>query len=161
MIYEAEIIDQSGTIYMNQNIFKPEKKIEFIKQLDFENRVRIYPTRAQIKTPNKLFIEIKENMPTEVSFNEKGIPIIKVEKAIPVSFYLSAFSKNDLIINDSIFDSNKIFKARIQSQNSKKKFDLNINYTIQLIDGIKLLKDTTITKNFDVLKTEQLPKSIS
>jgi len=157
LIYEAEIIDQSGTIYMNQNIFKPEKKIEFIKQLDFENRVRIYPTRVQLKIPEKLSVKI-ENFPTKVSFNEaSGIPIIQVDKSTSTEpYFVSFISKKDLVSNDSIFDSNKIFKARVQSQNSKKKFDLNINYTIQLIDGIKLLKDTTITKNFDILKTEEL-----
>lgn len=157
LIYENEIIDQSGTIYMTQNIFKPEKKIKFIKQLDFENRVRIYPTHAQIKIPNELFVKIKQGMPTaEVSFNEKGIPIAKAGEAITNTFYISVVSKNNLITDDSIFESNKIFKARIQSQNSKKKFDLNINYTLEIVDGIKLLSETKISKNFDILKTESL-----
>jgi hypothetical protein len=165
LIYEAEIIDQSGTIYMNQNIFKPEKKVEFIKQLDFENRVRIYPTRAQITVPEELVLyhevtkeqklppklpkQAKKSKNAETKNKLVGNKTVVIEK-------VPAFSKEELVSNDSIFDSNKIFKARIQSQNSKKKFDLNINYTIQLIDGIKLLKDTTITKNFDILKTEEL-----
>lgn len=265
LIYEVQIVDQSGTIYMNQNIFKPEKKIEFIKQLNFEDRVRIYPTRAQIKTPDiisvvgKYFIDsifainsyesevfqkvyqnnafgqnvqqflqdksvdfgsmkniftnlvVNANVGVEYKFVDDGtnfshtwetkplgIDFINsrnnsidneikklqndlkqlqsqeqdtFEEQVSISEQIQNLQALQIFISklkflpvpvqiifdkDSIFENNKIFKARIQSQNSKKKFDVNINYTIEIINGIKLLKDTTITKNFDILKTEGL-----
>lgn len=265
LIYEVQIVDQSGTIYMNQNIFKPEKKIEFIKQLNFEDRVRIYPTRAQIKTPDiisvvgKYFIDsifainsyesevfqkvyqnnafgqnvqqflqdksvdfgsmkniftnlvVNANVGVEYKFVDDGtnfshtwetkplgIDFINsrnnsidneikklqndlkqlqsqeqdtFEEQVSISEQIQNLQALQIFISklkflpvpvqiifdkDSIFENNRIFKARIQSQNSKKKFDVNINYTIEIINGIKLLKDTTITKNFDILKTEGL-----
>jgi hypothetical protein len=154
LVYEIQIIDQSGTIYMTQNIFKPEKIIKIIRQLDFENRVRIYPTRTQIKIPEKTIMMI----PVILGKNKIIINGLEIETPIygEEKYPVSIIKQKDLILDNSIFQTNKIFKARIQSQNSKKKFDLNINYTLELIDGIKLLKDTTITKNFDILKTEEL-----
>jgi len=40
--------------------------------------------------------------------------------------------------------------------NSKKKFDLNINYNIEIVEGIKTLSESGITKNFEILQTEEI-----
>lgn len=310
LIYEIEIVDESGTIYMKQNVFKPEKIKTFKKTLPFENRTRISPTSLQIKIPDDLiqtkfdaslkiyvskqfnlgqaasfigkknnslklgnqeilvdkqskallsinnFTEIDLTMPfiyligdrilsktnslstqnivgellsilnteivkTSQIFNDTGIinspfpnftfnnffEIIKsydedfvLEVVLkngsffyrPESpnfnpgFYLkqnntfsfingedklnqetinnfidstlaeSILDKNSFTVPNSIFDSNKQFKARIQSLNSKKKFDLNINYNIEIVEGIKTLSESGITKNFEILQTEEI-----
>jgi hypothetical protein len=283
LVYEIQIIDQSGTIYMTQNVFKPERKIEFIKQIKFENRFRISPTDTQIEFPESLvpFNLVFDSLKQKQSYEEadtiisevyytftglnpqefpknllKFLPINDVVKEfgnsigqqgtqisssdlpeevqatgwknnkvilaneakkigqfiVGLTNGLNTYSKNlvslknktddaskieldttikqigkDLlelsrllslyyfinilyirqqeIINEitvatisqnSVFDDKRTFKFRVQSQNSKKKFDVNVNYKIQIDKGIKNLSQTTITKNFEILKTEQI-----
>ena len=69
---------------------------------------------------------------------------------------LLTFEIKDTLDPNSVFQQDKIFKIRIQSQNSKKKFDLNVNYNIQALDGIKTLQEAGITKKFEVLLTEEI-----
>jgi hypothetical protein len=272
LVYEIEMVDQSGTVYLTQNVFKPQLITNFIPELEFENRVRIFPTEAQINIPEKIAIGgtyildslaqqndyisnwqklIYPNDPfgaiNKVENSTDFIPLIQTinafttlitnlgmvslttpeskdlpeqlrkswevspkivifldarKKQIPyeiqkissqlqelvkkenltaeeetlfgellsqqynlyaLKFLLEVLKFKDtpllsLIIPDTIFgnNNNRVFKARIESQNSKKKFDVNINYSLQIVQGIKLLKDVTITKEFEVLKTEPI-----
>jgi len=157
LIYEIEIVDESGTIYMKQNVFKPEKIKTFKKTLPFENRTRISPTSLQIKIPDNLinvFPEIVGSVKVPLSGVGGGFidsPVFG-EKKIAVS----AVKQQDFIVSNSVFDSNKQFKARIQSLNSKKKFDLNINYNIEIVEGIKALSESGIVKEFEILQTQEI-----
>lgn len=272
LVYEVEMIDQSGTVYMVQNTFKPEPIIEFKKTLPFISKVRVTPTEAQVNIPDKIAIigtyilDSKKQYDDYISKWQKLIfpndPFgnqNKVEKStefislskIADSFttlisslgtvFLTVPDSNDLLVElrkswevspkisifvdarkqqipneiekislqikkiiedgeitvdeepklfdslsqqydlyalkffleilkfkkapplslvtpDTIFsnNNNQVFKARIESQNSKKKFDVNFEYRIQIADGINLLKDTPMNKNFEILKTEPI-----
>ena len=54
LVYETEMVDQGGTVYLKQSAFIPELKTNFISAKDFQDRVRIFPTDAQINIPDKL-----------------------------------------------------------------------------------------------------------
>lgn len=290
LVYEAEIIDQSGTIYMIQNVFKPERKVEFVKKIDFENRFRVSPTSVQIEIPEVLFpfnfvfdsLKQKDAYETNakiyklISFINSGFKqestnndgvlfsdflnilsidevakefskyistketeiqslefqpntkaygwkkkidltneikkinqfvqgninnlftynlqliaaqeqikqifletqleqlqnqIISLETQIEKDFKdLSILLSLNLFMNvlllrqasasiiippESVFKNKRTFKFRVQSQNSKKKFDVNVTYNIQVDEGVKNLSKSIITKNFEVLKTEK------
>ncbi len=158
LIYEIEIVDESGTIYMKQEVFKPEKPKVFKKALPFENRTRIAPTSLQIKIPDNLInvfplVLAGNNKPPQDKFIG-ALPPISVSKEEKIA--VSAVKQQDFIVPNSVFDSNKQFKARIQSLNSKKKFDININYNIEIIEGLKYLSESGIVKEFEVLQTQEI-----
>lgn len=54
LVYETEMVDQGGTVYLKQSAFIPELKTNFISAKDFQDRVRIFPIDAQINIPDKL-----------------------------------------------------------------------------------------------------------
>lgn len=307
LVYEVEMIDQSGTVYMVQNTFKPEPIIEFKKTLPFISKVRVTPTEAQVNIPdnlvettnnsyisiyavppdgykyswqndenyfdaasesaksldkkllvyngkyklfdfslpenqiitndiinslesndltynqlynvifqkiinnndvfvssskqtfgmllNKLFESdfgpyivfstknynflfiiqkpnININIPDEIKYRvetvfdtnpqpivlESKVPDLQKNSILKNVIDKQSFSTSDLLAPDTIFsnNNNQVFKARIESQNSKKKFDVNFEYRIQIVDGVNLLKDTPMNKNFEILKTEPI-----
>lgn len=145
LIYEIEMIDQSGTVYMTQTAFKPFTEPKFIKELNFENKVRIFPADSQINIPDNILVS-KTIEQYDINGNKIGEKIIK-----------QGFPSSELYPDDNIFNY-KTFKIRVTSKNSKKKFDVNINYTLGGSTVLKLLKDAKniTTANFEILKTESL-----
>ena len=66
------MIDQSGTVYLNENIFKPEKKVQFKKEKEFENKIKIQPSEAQINIPDILEPQY------DLVFSKTKIPTLSV-----------------------------------------------------------------------------------
>jgi hypothetical protein len=102
----------------------------------------------------------------DTTIKQIGKDLLELSRLLSLYYFINIlYIRQQEIINEitvatisqnSVFDDKRTFKFRVQSQNSKKKFDVNVNYKIQIDKGIKNLSQTTITKNFEILKTEQI-----
>ena len=102
-----------------------------------------------------------EKAAAEISFLENLILYHQLRYILIFDKNLQVIKKGDEPLSqqatpaNSIFSNNQVFKIRIESQNSKKRFDVNVRYNIQIADGVRLLKNSNITKEFEILKTEK------
>ena len=141
-------------------------KYYFLFNNNNDNKDVIVETTEQIGDDGRFLKKINEDsILSDDEFNSLSDNIIEGEDDISVNsnsilFYIQnspppAYEKNSFG-GSELFTNNIVTKLRIQSENSKKKFDVNISYNLQVADGINLKSSTKITKAFEILKSEPL-----
>ena len=112
-IYEIELVDNDGAIYMVTNLYEPEP-LQRSSEKQMRRFLHVIPSQEQV----------------ELNLEESGLVV--EQRGIPESVASTASGKGKKlslgVAAESTLDNKKVFKIRLTSKNSGKKIDINLNF---------------------------------
>jgi len=112
-IYEIELVDNDGAIYMVTNLYEP-KPLKRTSQKSMRRFLHIIPSQEQV----------------ELNLEESGLVV--EQEGVPESVASTASGKGKKlslgVAAKSTLDNKRVFKIRLTSKNSGKKIDINLNF---------------------------------